>query len=78
MEEVAIGYGALIEAFLDFIIIGFTIFLVIKFMNRFRKKAQDPEDKREVTPKDIELLSKMNKLMEEQNQLLKNNLPGKK
>ena len=47
-------------------------------MNRFRKKAQDPEDKREVTPKDIELLSKMNQLMEEQNQLLKNNYPNKK
>ncbi|APS39741.1 MULTISPECIES: large-conductance mechanosensitive channel protein MscL [unclassified Salegentibacter] len=78
VEEVAIGYGALIEAFLDFLIIGFTIFLVIKFMNRFRKKAQDPEDKREVTPKDIELLSKMNQLMEEQNQLLKNNYPNKK
>ncbi|MBZ9728981.1 large conductance mechanosensitive channel protein MscL [Salegentibacter sp. JZCK2] len=78
VEEVAVGYGALIESFLDFLIIGLTIFLVIKFMNRFRNKAQDPEDKREVTPKDIELLSKMNKLMEEQNQLLKNNFSERK
>ena len=29
IEEVAIGYGALIESLLDFLIIGFTIFLVI-------------------------------------------------
>lgn len=72
IEEVAIGYGSLIETFLDFLIIGFTIFLVIKLMNRFRKKAEDPKDVREPTPKDIELLSRLNDLMEEQNQLLKN------
>ncbi|PKD17079.1 mechanosensitive ion channel protein MscL [Salegentibacter salinarum] len=78
VEEVAVGYGALIESLLDFLIIGMTIFLVIKFMNRFRSKAENPEDKREVTPKDIELLSKMNHLMEEQNQLLKNNFSNKK
>ncbi|OEY71192.1 large-conductance mechanosensitive channel protein MscL [Salegentibacter salarius] len=77
IEKVAIGYGALIEAFLDFIIIGFTIFLVIKVMNRFRTKAENPDDKREVTPKDIELLSKMNHLMEEQNRLLKKNFSNK-
>lgn len=78
IEEIAVGYGALIESFLDFLIIGFTIFVVIRFMNSFRKKAEDVEDKREVTPKDIELLSKLNKLMEEQNNLLKNNFSGKK
>ncbi|PRX49813.1 large conductance mechanosensitive channel protein MscL [Salegentibacter salegens] len=78
VEEVAVGYGALIESLLDFLIIGMTIFLVIRLMNRFRNKAENPDDKREVTPKDIELLSKMNHLMEEQNQLLKNNLSNKK
>lgn len=71
IEEVAIGYGALIETLLDFLIIGFTIFLVIKVINRFRRKAEDPKDTREVTPKDIELLSKLTELMEEQNKLLK-------
>lgn len=71
IQEVAIGYGALIETLLDFIIIGFTIFLVIKVINRFRRKAEDPKDNRETTPKDIELLSKLTELMEEQNKLLK-------
>lgn len=70
-DEVAIGYGALGEAFLDFIIIGFTIFIVVKFMNRLRKKAQDTKDTTVATPKDIELLSKLTDLMEEQNALLK-------
>ena len=70
-DAVAIGYGALGEAFLDFIIIGFTVFIVVKFMNRLRNKAQDSKDKTVVTPKDIELLSHLTELMEEQNALLK-------
>lgn len=71
VQEVAIGYGALLEALLDFLIIGFTIFIVVRVMNRFRQKAEDPKNKSEVTPKDIELLSNLNELMEEQNRLLR-------
>ncbi|RMA64479.1 large-conductance mechanosensitive channel protein MscL [Ulvibacter antarcticus] len=70
MEEVAIGYGALFEALIDFIIIAFTIFIVIKFINRFKKKAEDPKNKTVETPKNIELLSNIEKLMEEQNKIL--------
>ena len=74
IEEVAIAYGALIEALIDFFIIGFTIFIVVKLMNRFRAKAQDPKNKKVSTPKDIELLSNMNDLIKEQNELLRNNV----
>ena len=70
-SEVAVAYGALIEVFLDFLIIGFTIFIVVKAMNRLRNKAQDTNDQTVVTPKDIELLSDLKNLMQEQNQLLK-------
>ncbi|MDT0644084.1 large-conductance mechanosensitive channel protein MscL [Zunongwangia sp. F363] len=70
-EEVAIGYGILIQSLIDFLIIGLTIFIVVKFMNSFRKKAEDPKNKTVVTPKDIELLSNLNDLMEEQNKLLR-------
>ncbi|NND51798.1 MAG: large conductance mechanosensitive channel protein MscL [Flavobacteriaceae bacterium] len=70
-SEVAIAYGALLEVFLDFLIIAFTVFVVVKFMNRLRSKAQDTKDETVVTPKDIELLSRLNELMEEQNALLK-------
>ena len=72
IEEVSIGYGLLIETLVDFLVIGFVVFLVVKFMNRFRNKAQDPKNEKVVTPKDIELLSNLNDLMEEQNKLLKN------
>ncbi len=70
-SEVAIAYGKLSEVFLDFMIIGFTVFIVVKFMNRLRNKAQDTKDETVVTPKDIQLLSDLKDLMEEQNTLLK-------
>lgn len=71
VDEVAIGYGLLIEVFIDFIIIGFVVFLVIKLMNRFRRKAEDPKDQTVATPKNIELLTNLNELMQEQNEILK-------
>lgn len=70
-EEIAIGYGNLLEALVDFLIIAFTIFVVVKFINRFKNKSEDPKDKTVETPKDILLLSNIEKLMEEQNELLK-------
>lgn len=70
-KEVAIGYGLFIETILDFLIIGITVFLVVKGMNRLKRKAQDTKDKTIVTPKDIELLTKMSELLEEQNAILK-------
>jgi len=71
-EEVALGYGELIEALIDFGIIALTIFVVLKGVNRFRDKAENPEDAEVTTPKNIELLSNMEKLMKEQNELLRN------
>ena len=74
VSEVAIAYGALIEVLFDFLIIGFTVFILVKFMNRLRNKAQDTKDKTVVTPRDIQLLSDLKDLMEEQNKLLKSNI----
>ena len=71
VQEVAISYGQFIETFLDFLIVGFTIFMVVKFINRLNKKAEDPNDKTVSTPKNIQLLMEMNSLLEEQNRILK-------
>jgi len=70
-QQVAIEYGVLFETFLDFLIVGLTVFVVVKAMNRLRDKAQDPKNVVVKTPKDIELLAKLTDLMEEQNRLLK-------
>lgn len=71
IQEVAISYGQFIETFLDFLIVGFTIFIVVKFINRLNKKAEDPADKTISTPKNIQLLMDMNELLKEQNMILK-------
>lgn len=73
-EEIAIGYGKLLEVAVDFLIIAFTVFIVVKFMNRLKNKAQDPKDTTEKTPKDIELLNRISDLMEEQLKLTKSNM----
>lgn len=76
VEQVSIDYGLFFETLLDFLIIGLTIFIVVKFLNRLRSKAEDHKDTSVTTPKNIELLSKMNDLLEEQNNLLKQNKPA--
>ena len=77
-EEIAIGYGKLFEALVDFLIIGFTVFLVVKFMNTIRKKAQDPKNKTVSTPKDIELLNRMTELLEKQVEMAEQKEIGQK
>ncbi|QXD25948.1 large-conductance mechanosensitive channel protein MscL [Opitutia bacterium ISCC 51] len=71
VEEIAIGYGELLEVSVDFMIIALTIFVVIKGMNNLKAKAENPKDKQVVTPKDIELLSNIESLLKEQNSFLK-------
>ena len=74
IEEVAINYGLFVETLVDFLIVCFTIFIVVKFINKLNKKAEDTSDKSVSTPKIIELLTRMNNLLEEQNQLLKSKI----
>ena len=74
IEEVAINYGLFVETLVDFLIVCFTIFIVVKFINKLNKKAEDTSDKSVSTPKNIELLTRMNNLLEEQNQLLKSKI----
>ncbi|WP_291868987.1 large conductance mechanosensitive channel protein MscL [Maribacter sp.] len=72
IKEVAIGYGELLEVLVDFGIISLTIFVVLKFINHFKDRAEDPEDKTVATPKDIELLASLERLMKQQNEILQN------
>ena len=64
------GYGKLFEAGIDFLVITFTVFIVVKLMNSLKKQSEDPKNKKVVTPKNIELMNKTNELLEKQNQYL--------
>lgn len=69
-SQVSIDYGLLIETVLDFLIVGFTIFLVVRVINKLKTKAENIEDDSVPTPADIELLSKIKDLLEQQNEVL--------
>ena len=69
-SQVSIDYGLLTETILDFLIVGFTIFIVIKFVNKLQAKAEDVKDVTVPTPADIQLLSDIKELLEVQNEKL--------
>lgn len=53
--EAVVAYGVFMQSIIDFVIIAFSIFLVIKQMNRFnKKKAEEPV--KEVEPSKEEVL----------------------
>ncbi|NNC83595.1 MAG: large conductance mechanosensitive channel protein MscL [Flavobacteriales bacterium] len=75
--EVAMEYGRLLETLVDFFIIGLTVFLVVKAMNRLKNRADDTKDTEVKTPKNIELLDRVADLLEKQNEILaENQNPG--
>jgi large conductance mechanosensitive channel len=69
-SQISVDYGLLMETVLDFLIVGFTIFLVVKFINRLIAKPEDVQGMTVPTPVDVELLSKTKDLLEEQNKVL--------
>jgi len=75
VEEVAIGYGDLITVMIDFLIIAIVVFIVVKLMNSLRAKSEDEKNPTVETPKNIQLLARMNELLEEQNKILMKNNP---
>ncbi|CAH1001154.1 Large-conductance mechanosensitive channel [Neolewinella maritima] len=64
---VVIGYGLFMEAMIDFLIIAFTLFVVIRFVNSLRDRAEDAGDKTVPTPKDIQLLTDIKEEMQKMN-----------
>ncbi len=64
-DEVAIVYGQFLESCLDFLIIAFSIFVIIRFINSLKRKAEDESEKSVPTPRDIELLSEIRDLLKQ-------------
>ena len=66
VEEVSISYGLFLEACLDFFIIALSIFIVVKFINALKRKAEDEGEQSVPTPKDIQLLAEIRDLLKGQ------------
>ncbi|MEG1586508.1 MAG: large-conductance mechanosensitive channel protein MscL [Bacteroidales bacterium] len=64
--EVALGYGELIQAILDFIIVAFAIFWVIRLIGKMQKKKEEAPAPPAPTPDDVILLREIRDLLKEQ------------
>ncbi len=69
-QGVIIQYGLFLEACIDFFIVAFTIFIVVKGINALRNKAEDEKNTEIPTPKNIQLLAEIRDQMSKTNELL--------
>lgn len=66
-EAVTLGIGTFLTTIIDFILVAFVIFLMIKTINRFRrKKEEEPALEEPKGPTTEELLTEIRDLLKEQ------------
>jgi len=58
--EIVLKYGNFIQVTLDFLVMASVMFLVVKVFNILRRLAEDEKETSVPTPRDIELLAKIN------------------
>ena len=65
VAEAAILYGHFIQSVINFLLIALTIFIVIKVMNKFHRKKEEPkvEEAPKEPPEDILLLREIRDLL---------------
>ena len=65
--EAAIGYGAFIQAIIDFLLIAWVLFMIIKALNKAKaaivKEEEPAPEEPEETPADIALLTEIRDLL---------------
>lgn len=59
-QEVALGYGAAVQSLIDFVIVAFIVFLIVRAMNRFKAAAPPSEP-----PAQEKLLEEIRDLLKE-------------
>lgn len=68
--EAKVGYGAFLQSVVDFLIVAFCLFLVVKTMAKFQDKVkkdtveEDTKKEQENDEKEIELLTEIRDLLE--------------
>ncbi len=67
--EVAVSWGAFVQTVIDFVIIAFCIFVMVKFiMNLKRKKEEEPAPAAPAEPtEEVKLLTQIRDLLEKEN-----------
>jgi large conductance mechanosensitive channel len=62
---ITIEYGNLIQNTIDFLIIAFCIYIVVRMFNKLRNKSENEQDGTVSTPRNVELLAEIRDLLKE-------------
>jgi len=58
----SVGYGAFIQAFIDFLIVAFVIFMIIRMLNKLKNSADDDTEE---PSEDVVLLTEIRDLLKQ-------------
>ena len=61
--EVAFSYGNFIQVVFDFLIIALSIFILLKAVNKFKKKKEEASEVPAAPPADVQLLTEIRDLL---------------
>ncbi len=61
--EVVLGYGNFIQVIFDFLIIAFAIFMLLKAVNKFKRKKEEAPEAPAAPPADVQLLTEIRDLL---------------
>jgi large conductance mechanosensitive channel len=62
-DAITLNYGLFINTIINFLIIAFAIFIMIKQINRFKKKAEEKPKEAPKPNKEVELLTEIRDLL---------------
>ena len=67
ISNASIGYGAFIQAVINFLLVAWVLFLIIKALNKAKSMITKPEEEaeEEAVPEDIALLTEIRDLLKE-------------
>ena len=68
-EAVTLGIGTFLSTVIDFVLVAFVIFLMVKTINQLHKlgkKGEEPQEEEEPAPTSEELLTEIRDLLKEQ------------
>ena len=66
IPAVTFNYGNFIQVIVDFLIIAFAIFILLKGINQFKKKKEEAPAAPAEPPADIQLLTEIRDLLKKQ------------
>lgn len=65
--EIALSWGVFVQAIVDFLIVAFCIFMMVKFIMRLKKKEEEPAPAEPAAPsEEVQLLTEIRDLLRQQ------------